>query len=385
MPGKLSFLPVLFVAAALAACDSTQVPFEPEHSCRSGIANSTMSGDPLCRMHYIRTAWAHGDWLLVERQLIIDHPDTLIYGQTYTLDFEWSGWWFMRPDGTAHRPFIIGHGSHLFTPAWSPDGRHILFTVGHQGPVVMYTMTEGGVDAIGPRGITPQDLWLVHDGNFQARSPMWSPDGRYAGFNLSGNPDRSERGIWRFDMETRQAIGFQMPPPEDACLGCQPRPGIEISWIVGHSTWNPARGDELVFTTTPNDDLARRDPGHRIAIYDTTTASVTFIRQQPIQERVTALAVSPDGEWIAFAALAYPRHFMQSHLWIMRRDGTGLRVLDPHGGYPTWSPDGRIIYTVRHDYDPPEGENGHLHSIRPDGSDRRQITFDQEWVRPEID
>ncbi len=294
----------------------------------------------------------------------------------------------MRPDGTDLRPFLIGQGSGLFIPAWSPDGRSILMTVGARGPVVLYRLPPGGVEEVGPRGIAPEDLEYVFSGDFHVGSPSWSSDPRHAVFRILNAFDRSQNGLWRYDDENKDVARFRMPPQEDACLGCISPPGQDWSgwWSAGSTSWSPGRGNEIAYVTGPYNDLQRRDPGDRLAVYDTTTALVRFIHQQSNpQEGITAVSFSPDGEWIAFSALVDRRHFVQNRVWVIRRDGSALRMLDSHGVDPTWSPDGRVIYQLQHDYDPPEGENGHIFSIRPDGSDRRQITFDQEWVRPEVD
>ncbi|OLC43395.1 MAG: hypothetical protein AUH43_20955 [Acidobacteria bacterium 13_1_40CM_65_14] len=66
---------------------------------------------------------------------------------------------------------------------------------------------------------------------------------------------------------------------------------------------------------------------------------------------------SPDGQWIAFSSTRDARfeevpgrweHVESTGVYVVRRDGTGLRRVTPAGGFagtPRWSPDGRrIVY-----------------------------------------
>jgi Tol biopolymer transport system component len=126
---------------------------------------------------------------------------------------------------------------------------------------------------------------------------------------------------------------------------------------------------------------------------------------------------SPDGEWIAFGLGGYlqNRKTKPAKLMIVRRDGTGARDLTGdslNAGFPSWSPDGkRIVYRVwggntwglrildlgdqsvkvlTSEYDnlpfwspdgslitftrKHEGNNFDIYTIRPDGTDLRQLT-----------
>jgi Tol biopolymer transport system component len=84
--------------------------------------------------------------------------------------------WSMRPDGTDQRPLTTAAGALDVQPAWSPDGRTLVFQ-----------RTNVGIYG---------DLWLVDAGGGNERpltppltglqsSPVWSPDGRLVAFASS--------------------------------------------------------------------------------------------------------------------------------------------------------------------------------------------------------
>lgn len=78
---------------------------------------------------------------------------------------------------------------------------------------------------------------------------------------------------------------------------------------------------------------------------------------------------SPDGT----SFVAYSSVHPEGDLYVARTDGTGLRQLtggaDPIDRMPRWSPDGQWIafHSIR-------GKDQHLWTIRPDGSDRQQLS-----------
>jgi Tol biopolymer transport system component/DNA-binding winged helix-turn-helix (wHTH) protein len=83
-------------------------------------------------------------------------------------------------------------------------------------------------------------------------------------------------------------------------------------------------------------------------------------------EKASAASSSPDGLGLVYAAVD--------------ASGTSVRVRHPNGRdveiaasgfWPRWSPDGEwIAYTTSN----PEGGNGTMHVVRPDGSDHRELT-----------
>jgi hypothetical protein len=68
--------------------------------------------------------------------------------------------------------------------------------------------------------------------------------------------------------------------------------------------------------------------------YNFATGEITQITQLN-DEFVRSFNVSPDGEWIVFARAA-TIDSENSDLWIMRRDGSNLRLLVKNGHIPNW-------------------------------------------------
>jgi Tol biopolymer transport system component len=85
---------------------------------------------------------------------------------------------------------------------------------------------------------------------------------------------------------------------------------------------------------------------------------------------------SPDGKLISFVRVKEDAKLQA--LFVMRRDGTGLRQLTPYTWQIAikhdWSPDGKaILMTTNADFVKPS-ESANLVTIRPDGSGRTDLT-----------
>ncbi|MBI5031085.1 MAG: hypothetical protein HZB51_11200 [Chloroflexi bacterium] len=74
---------------------------------------------------------------------------------------------------------------------------------------------------------------------------------------------------------------------------------------------------------------------HNIFEYDLATHQITQ-RTNIDDQSVTGMAVSPDGQYIVFERTTDPVFDPTSSLWIINRDGTGLRKLLDDAGRPAW-------------------------------------------------
>jgi TolB protein len=86
---------------------------------------------------------------------------------------------------------------------------------------------------------------------------------------------------------------------------------------------------------------------------------------------------SPDGSKLVFTRLSCirieDREFCTYRLYTINADGTGEVELVANGLLPVWSPDGQLI-AYDHCSDPDLCEYTGVHTVRPDGSDERNLT-----------
>jgi serine/threonine protein kinase/Tol biopolymer transport system component len=275
-----------------------------------------------------------------------------------------------------------------FNPAWSPDGKEILFgTAGIEDPLVRLTYpsqiyrvnlatskprlvpTEG--DAVQPRW-SPQGfriaywetsrdgkrvIWTIRaDGGEAVRvttgenvdwNPVWSPDGRYLYFAS----DRSGiANLWRVPIDERSGNAQGEPEPVtttgQASMISLSRDGKRIVYAVDET--------RRVLEKVGFDPATGATAGPAVAIRQTAS-------------RIPGLDVSRDGRWLVYYTL-----MPQEDLFVIRPDGTGLRRLTNDGfrdREPRWSPDGaRIAF-----YSNRSGKY-EIWTIRPDGSQLERAT-----------
>lgn len=115
--------------------------------------------------------------------------------------------------------------------------------------------------------------------------------------------------------------------------------------------------------------LIEPDGGTRRAVLGTTGG------QEPTWSR--------DGSWIAFAKGRPPEDPSTSDLYLVRPDGSGLRLVARDAMQPTWSPDGRRLAFMRDacaDLDCPGIENSfELFVVGVDGRGLQQLTRNADY------
>jgi Tol biopolymer transport system component/predicted Ser/Thr protein kinase len=226
--------------------------------------------------------------------------------------------------------------------SWSPHNHRIAFT---RRLGSAQDARRGGVWTILPTGGAATQ---VTTGDSRDWNPVWSPDGRHLYFS-------SDRGgtmnLWRVGIDEQSGVAQG-----------QPEPVVTPAPFLAHASIS-ADGTRIAYTSavmSANVQRVAMDPrtGDITAEPEwLTTGSRRWSMPDP----------SVDGEWVAFYTLTQP----EGHLYVARRDGTGLRRVtgDAVDRMPRWSPDGQWIACFSN-----RAGSLELWKIRPDGSDLQRLT-----------
>jgi Tol biopolymer transport system component len=225
-----------------------------------------------------------------------------------------------------------------FQPAWSPSGRRIAFWVNVNGQRDIATIPAAG----GPLVLATSDLAVDW-------APVWSPDGRFLYF---ASDRGGSMGIWRIPVD--EASGRAQGAPEPVAAG------VDVSMDLPHLS---ADGNTLLFRSkiqSVNPAAIEFDPA-------TERAGKVNLLQHSTGQLVPT-DVSPDGKWVAL----YNLNESQQDIFVMRADGTGLTRLtdDPaRDWFPRFIGDTAAVSFISNKSGSYQGW-----SIRMDGSNRTQLT-----------
>jgi Tol biopolymer transport system component len=243
-------------------------------------------------------------------------------------------------------------------------------------------------------GVDPDGSHLHQISKGAAEVPKLSPDGSQVlsvsgvTWNVDGTGIRHLPPIPGFAKTT--IVGCSAWSPDGSRIACEVI-SDEKPQIAGLYTRLASNGGDLErVTTNPG---AEDDPGD----YSPDGSMISFVRYDPSRSEDDNTAVftvgidgqglrrispwapfhdltsswSPDGHWILFD--------QNDRIYKVHPDGTELARIAPrvadrafaHAWYPAWSPDGRwIVFTMSL----PDSYGNNLYTMRPDGTDVRQLT-----------
>jgi serine/threonine protein kinase/Tol biopolymer transport system component len=248
-----------------------------------------------------------------------------------------------------------------FDPAWSHDGREIVFATGEaRDPYVragISTLWIIAADGGSPRQIAEGD----------AVQPTWSPSGRRIAFwgQVGGQRDLftiATDGSGRAAVVTDAALDWSPTWSTDGHVYfASDRGGSMNIWRVaidetsGHALGRPEAVTKGVHTSADRPSLSR--DGSRLAFRaQTKTVNPAAIPLDPAggaagpltmllsaNDVLVPTSISPDGNLL----LLHSQMGTQDDIFVLRQDGTGLRRLtdDAHRDrWPRWSRDGREVF-----------------------------------------
>ncbi|HUF22797.1 MAG TPA: protein kinase, partial [Vicinamibacterales bacterium] len=258
--------------------------------------------------------------------------------------------------------------SEGFDPAWSPDGRHLVYSTDFA------TIPTSRPDVGELRVVRVDDGAVRTLTEIDAVHPAWSPNGRFVAFwglgrSADGGPPSSARDLWIVPAEGGTPWQLTNDPHVNWCPQWAPdgaflyfvsnRGGSMNLWRLpmNPDTGRPAGTPEAVTTPAGYVGRARLSGNGEHLVFESRSGTSNIYRAAfdparaafgPV-EAVTAgtrafafVHPSPNGQWLVLGTA----FLQQEDLFISALDGSGLRQLttDPFNDrLPEWSPDGELI------------------------------------------
>lgn len=227
----------------------------------------------------------------------------------FVRSFKQSDLWLMRSDGSHQRRLTRTAGIDETDPAWSPDGKDIVFSV-------MRPASLEGIWVIGVDGRHRRQVTSGTDAN-----PSWSPDGARIAFD-------------RYDSTTQISNIFVVPAGGGTPTNLSSVPGISDL----QPAWSPD-GSRILFTSD-RPDTFQLD----LWVMNADGSDVQRVTNTPGRDEHDA-AWSPNGRWIAYVGESSSHGASSFQLYVSRSSGSSRRILTHACGEcaiinddPSWQP-----------------------------------------------
>jgi len=264
-------------------------------------------------------------------------------------------------------------------PAWSRDGRTIVFVSWRDGNSEVYAMNA---DSSEPRNLTQNPAKDVR--------PAWSPDGRRIAF-ASRRDGNSEIYVMNADGSgklnlTRNRANDDYPTwsPDGRRIAFLRGRGFRGQLYVVNADGSGLRNLGRIAATAYFYSQLVWSPDGRTIHFGRYLVSTDGSGARKLPYIPFTAVWSPDGRQIAFVGnklrnqlpgqLGGPRK-ANSDIYVMNADGSGIRRLThkrTYDGEPAWSPDGRkIAFQSKRRVG---GSSGEIYVMNADGSGKRNLT-----------
>ncbi|MEO8329157.1 MAG: hypothetical protein ABI586_04040 [Candidatus Nanopelagicales bacterium] len=211
------------------------------------------------------------------------------------------------------------------SPAWAPDGKHIVFRQG-SGPVVIDLVERQGIAIMNAVGSHVRLLTQTASGSgYQDSDPQVSPNGRYIVFQRNNVRDTKPIGgvaLWVLDRRTGRQWRIT---PYPMVAGDTPDWSPDGTKILFHDNLDPAPGESSnLWTVNPN---------------GTGLHQLTFATGGA--KNYLGSSWSPDGTHITVGRRPETGG-LNADVMVMNADGTGIHRLThtlAYDSYPDWGPE----------------------------------------------
>lgn len=239
--------------------------------------------------------------------------------------------YIMNPDGS--KPVnLTRHPSRDLAPAWSPTGKHIAFNSDRDGTRDVYIMDANG-----------KNVRKVFRRLAYREFPVWSPDGKKLVYT-----NAADWGIYVGTINSQQEERI-----------------TSANFLGGWPVWSPD-SSEVAFISTEG------PWAYSLKIVNLETRKEKILMPKEEIGKFFDPDWSPDGTRIAF-------HWSEKGIYVIDKNGRGLKRLIPSASRPSWSPLGNeLVYGKKRQL-----FKYNLSSRRSKQLTHGAINFGADWFDPQ--